>query len=722
MNKMIDYKTDADGIATLVWNVADRPMNVLNAASSAAFDAAVRRAIGDPAVRGVVITSARPEFIAGGDLDVIRAIRSAQESLEASGPLSATLRAIEVSGKPFVAAMNGTALGGGLEVCLACHRRIVADNPKIQIGLPEVTLGLLPAAGGTQRLPRMIGIKNALPYLLEGRKVAPAAALAAGIVDEVVPADQLLERARAWLLADGAQAVVKPWDKKGFKFPGGAPQTPGPTQLFFGASGSLLPKTQGLYPAPEAILACLYDGCQVDIDTGLKAEQRQFARLATSAPTKNMIRTLFYDMGEANRLTDRPKGIPVRRYERIAVLGAGMMGAGLAYVSAQAGLEVVLLDVSLQAAEKGKAYGAQLMDAQVAKGRLDAAKRDSVLARIHTTTDYAQLAGCQLVIEAVFEDRAVKADVTRRAEVAMDADAIFASNTSTLPISGLAEVSSRPDYFVGLHFFSPVEKMPLLEVIRGARTSDTTIAQALDFARTIRKTPIVVNDCPSFYANRAFSMYPYEAMTMLDEGVNPALIENAGRLAGMPMPPLALIDEFSVELLYKAMKQARADQAERYQEQPQDHVLVTMVEKLGRLGRKVGQGFYDHPADGAKRLWSGLADAFPLAAEQPSIDDVRERLMYAQSLEAARCVAENIVSPRDADIGSLLGWGFPAALGGVLGQIDTMGAAAFVTACDRLARRHGVRFEVPEALRRLAAEGGRYHPVHDAAWQAGAMH
>jgi len=708
---MIDYKTDADGIATLTWNVADRPMNVLNAASTAAFDAAVRRAIGDPGVKGVIVASARPEFVAGGDLDLIRGIRNAQESFAASGPVSATLRAIEVSGKPFVAVINGTALGGGLEICLACHRRIVADDPRIQLGLPEVTLGLLPAAGGTQRLPRMIGIKNALPYLLEGRKVAPAAALAAGIVDEVVPAGQLLERARAWLLADGAQAAVKPWDAKGFKFPGGAPQTPGPTQLFFGVGGGLLSKTQGLYPAPEAILACVYDGCQVDIDTGLKIEQRQFARLATSTATKNMIRTLFYAMGEANRLADRPKDVPVRRYERIAVLGAGMMGAGLAYVSAQAGLDVVLLDVSLEAAEKGKAYGAKLMDAQVAKGRLDPAKRDATLARVHTTTDYAQLAGCQLVIEAVFEDRAVKAEVTRRAEAAMDADAVFASNTSTLPIAGLADAFSQPERFVGLHFFSPVEKMPLLEVIRGARTSEATIAQALDFAKKIRKTPIVVNDCPSFYANRAFGMYPYEAMTMLGEGVNPALIENAGRLAGMPMPPLALIDEFSVELLYKAMKQARADQGEGYREQPQDHVLVTMVEKLGRIGRKVGQGFYDHPADGARRLWPGLAEVFPLAAEQPTVDEVRERLMYAQSLEAARCVAEGIVSPRDADVGSLLGWGFPSALGGALGQIDTVGAATFVEACDRLARLHGERFEVPEALRHLAAEGQRYHPA-----------
>ncbi len=707
---MIDYKTDADGIATLTWNVADRPMNVLNAESTAAFDAAVRRAIDDPKVKGVIVTSARSDFVAGGDLDLIRGIRNAKESFAASGPVSATLRLLEKSGKPFVAAINGTALGGGLEICLACHRRIVADDPKIQLGLPEVTLGLLPAAGGTQRLPRMIGIKNALPYLLEGRKVAPAAALAAGIVDEVVPSDQLLARARAWLLEQGPQAAIKPWDAKGFKFPGGAPQTPGPTQLFFGVGGGLLAKTQGIYPAPEAILACVYDGCQVDLDTGLKIEQRQFAVLATSQATKNMIRTLFYAMGEANRLADRPKDVPPRKYQRVAVLGAGMMGAGLAYVSAQAGLDVVLLDVSLDSAEKGKAYGAKLLDAQVAKGRMEAAQRDAILARVHATTDYAQLAGCQIVVEAVFEDRQVKAEVTRKAEAAMDADAVFASNTSTLPITGLAEVSSRAAQFVGLHFFSPVEKMPLVEVIRGKQTSETTVAHALDFVKRIRKTPIVVNDCPSFYANRAFGMYPYEAMTMLGEGVNPALIENAGRMAGMPMPPLALIDEFSAELLYKAMKQARVDQGSAYREQPQDHVLITMVERLGRLGRKVGKGFYEYPGDGARRLWPGLAEVFPQAAEQPTVEEVRQRLMYSQSLEAARCVAEGIVSPRDADVGSLLGWGFPSVLGGALGLIDTVGSTAFVETCDLLARRHGERFEAPAALRELAQRGGSYHP------------
>ena len=706
---MIDYRLDDDGIATLSWNVADRPMNVMNETSVAAFAAAVEKAIADDAVKGVIVTSSRPEFVVGADLDLVRTVKTAEEAMAMTAPISRLLRKVETCGKPFVAAINGTALGGGYEVALACHRRIAADNPKTQIGLPEVTLGLLPAAGGTQRLPRMIGIKNALPYLLEGRKATVAQALAAGLIDEVVPADQLLARARQWLLSDGPSQVTKPWDAKGFKFPGGSPQAPGPTMIFFGITAGILNKTQGLYPAPEAILACIYDGCQIDIDNGLMIEQRQFAKLAISPATQNMIRTLFYAMGDANRLTDRPKGVAPLKLQKVGVLGAGMMGAGIAHVSAQAGLQVALIDVDQAAAEKGKGYSAKLLDGLVAKGRMAAEARDQTLALIQPTTDFAALADCDLVVEAVFENRAVKADVTRRAEAVMKPDAVFASNTSTLPITSLAEVSARQNRFVGLHFFSPVEKMPLVEVIRGEKTSDETIAHAMDYVKRIRKTPIVVNDCPAFYANRAFGMFPFEAMIMLKEGVNPNLIENAGKMAGMPMPPLALVDEFSVELLYKAMQQNKADLGSAYHERPQDAVLIDMVEKFDRPGRKAGKGFYDYPADGKKTIWAGFTEHYPLAKEQPDVEEVRKRLMYSQSVEAARCIAEGIVSVRDADVGSLLGWGYPPALGGVIGYIDTVGASAFVAECDRMANAYGPRFAVPDALRAMAAQGRRYH-------------
>jgi len=706
---MIDYRLDDDGIATLSWNVADRPMNVMNETSIAAFAAAVEKAIADDAVKGVIVTSSRPEFVVGADLDLVRTVKTAEEAMAMTAPISRLLRKVETCGKPFVAAINGTALGGGYEVALACHRRIAADNPKTQIGLPEVTLGLLPAAGGTQRLPRMIGIKNALPYLLEGRKATVAQALAAGLIDEVVPADQLLARARQWLLSDGPSQVTKPWDAKGFKFPGGSPQAPGPTMIFFGITAGILNKTQGLYPAPEAILACIYDGCQIDIDNGLMIEQRQFAKLAISPATQNMIRTLFYAMGDANRLTDRPKGVAPLKLQKVGVLGAGMMGAGIAHVSAQAGLQVALIDVDQAAAEKGKGYSAKLLDGLVAKGRMAAEARDQTLALIQPTTDFAALADCDLVVEAVFENRAVKADVTRRAEAVMKPDAVFASNTSTLPITGLAEVSARQNRFVGLHFFSPVEKMPLVEVIRGEKTSDETIAHAMDYVKRIRKTPIVVNDCPAFYANRAFGMFPFEAMIMLKEGVNPNLIENAGKMAGMPMPPLALVDEFSVELLYKAMQQNKADLGSAYHERPQDAVLIDMVEKFGRPGRRAGKGFYDYPADGKKAIWAGFAEHYPRAKEQPDVEEVRKRLMYSQSVEAARCIAEGIVSVRDADVGSLLGWGYPPAFGGVIGYIDTVGASAFVAECDRMANAYGPRFAVPDALRAMAAQGRRYH-------------
>jgi 3-hydroxyacyl-CoA dehydrogenase/enoyl-CoA hydratase/3-hydroxybutyryl-CoA epimerase len=694
-----------DGIATIIWNVADRPMNVLNDASIAAFESAVRKVIADQALKGVIISSSRPEFVVGADLDTLRGVSDPAQAMKIAGRLSSLFREIERAGKPFVAAINGSALGGGYEICLACHYRLTADNPKTQIGLPEVTLGLLPGAGGTQRLPRMIGLKNALPMLMEGRKVGVARAKEMGLVDEVVPADGLMARARQWLLTDGAANIVKPWDKKGFRLPGGNVQSPPSWQLFMGAAAAVRGKTAGLYPAPAAIMESVYDGCHVDIDTGLKIENRQFARLAVSPQAQNMIRTLFYAIGDANKLIGRPGAVPVQAYRKVGVLGAGMMGAGIAHVSAEAGLDVILIDQSLEAAEKGKSYSAKLLEKQVQQGRLTADKRDAILATITPTTGYDKLKDADIVIEAVFEDRAVKGQVTRAAESVLPPSAIFASNTSTLPITGLAEASQRPANFVGLHFFSPVDRMPLVEVIRGHQTSEATIARAMDFVKRIRKTPIVVNDGRAFYTSRVFGTYVYEGMALLNDGVHPALIERAGTNAGMPVGPLALMDEVSLELMHKVMRQTEADLGAAYKAPPQDPVLIKMVEQLNRLGRKSGGGFYDYAADGSKRLWPELVRHFPRAIDQPSVDEVQKRLMYIQSIEASRCLAENIVGARDADVGSILGWGFPAALGGVVSQVDTIGIARFVAECDRMAQLYGSRFLPPQNLRDRAALG-----------------
>ncbi|NUZ08595.1 3-hydroxyacyl-CoA dehydrogenase NAD-binding domain-containing protein [Piscinibacter koreensis] len=703
----IDYQAGADGIATLTWQMSDAPMNVLNAASMAAYADAVQRAIADPAVKGVIVTSGKPEFIAGGDLNMLLAFDDAQAMTLFTEELHALMRGIEKSGKPFVAALNGSALGGGYEVALSCHRRIAADNPKAQIGLPEVGLGLLPGGGGTQRLPRLIGIRPALPFLLEGKKVSPAQALKAGMVDELVAPAELLERARAWLLAARPEDTIQPWDRKGFKLPGGPVQSPAGYETFTAGNALLRAKTFGNYPAPEAIMSCVYNGCQVDIDTALKVEAREFVKLTVGTVSKNMIRTLFFGIGEAGKLAARPKGVPPASHRRVGILGAGMMGAGIACAAAEAGLDVVLLDTTAELAARGKAYGEARWAKQVEQGRLSTEKCTTLAARVRSTADFAALDGCDIVVEAVFEDRALKADVTRKAEAQLAPDTIFASNTSTLPITGLAQASVRPANFIGLHFFSPAEKMPLVEVIVGKATSEQCLARALDFVKALRKTPIVVNDSRGFYTSRVFSTYVGEGLTLLSEGVAPALIENAGRMAGMPVGPLALADEVSLELMARIRRQTAADLGAAYQRSAVDEVCDRMVDgALGRLGKKAGKGFYEYPQGAAKHLWAGLPDLWKPAPVQPGAAEVIQRLMAIQSIETVRCLEEGVLrAPIDADVGAILGWGFPAYLGGPIGQIHSRGVAAFVADCDDLARRHGPRFEPPKSLRAMAAEG-----------------
>lgn len=706
---MIDYTLDDDGIATLSWNLPARSQNVLNGESCEAFFAAAR-ALQDAAVKGMLVTSAKPDFIAGGDLEWLQASDSAETLFARTCELHRALRALETGGKPVAIAMPGSALGGGLEIALAGHYRVAADNPKARFGLPEVTLGLLPGGGGTQRLPRLVGVQASLPLLLEGKRLKAADALAAGILHAVVPAGEEIAAARAWLLDASRRTATQPWDAKGFRIPGGALTHPSVQQVFMAANALARQKTYGNYPAVANILSCVYEGLLTDLDTGLKTEARYFVKAVLSPEAKAMIRTLFFGMNEANKLAARPAGVPTQRYRKVGVLGAGMMGAGIAYVSAKAGLDVVLIDTGEEAAARGKDYSRKLVDKQVQRGRLAREKADALLAKIVPTTDFARLDGAQLVIEAVFEDRAIKADVTRRSEAVLAPDALFASNTSTLPITGLAQASARPANFIGLHFFSPVDKMPLVEVIVGRDTSEATLARALDYVKTIGMTPIVVNDSRGFYTSRVFSTYVLEGLAMLAEGVAPALIENAGLLAGMPVGPLALTDEVSSELIHKITRQTRADLGDAYVARPGEDVAARMVE-LGRLGRKAGLGYYDYPASGGKKaLWPGLAQEFPLAAEQPDVAALIERLVTVQAVETARCLEERVLTTaRDADVGAILGWGFPAFRGGPASYIHGVGVDAFVATCDRLAARHGARFAAPALLREMAAQGRSFY-------------
>ncbi len=586
-------------------------------------------------------------------------------------------------------------------VCRACARA--------RFGLPEVTLGLLPGGGGTQRLPRLIGVQKALPMLLEGKRIKAADALKLGILDAVVNAGDEADAARTWLLGEGHTRAQQPWDIKGYKVPGGGIASPAVQQLFTAANAMLRQKTYGNYPAAASILSCVYEGLITDLDTGLKTEARYFVQAVLSPEARAMIRTLFFSLNAANKLAARPADVPVRRYAKIGVLGAGMMGAGIAYVTAKAGLPVVLLDTTQEAAERGKDYSRKLVEKQVQRGRLHAEQAEALLARIHPTTSYADLDGAGLVVEAVFEQREIKADVTRQAEAVLSPDAIFASNTSTLPITGLAEASQRPGNFIGLHFFSPVDKMPLVEVIVARQTTRATLAQALDYVKAIGMTPIVVNDSRGFYTSRVFSTYVLEGLAMLAEGVAPALIENAGLLAGMPVGPLALIDEVSSELIHKVNQQTRADLGAAYIERPGEAVAERMV-ALGRIGRKAGRGFYDYPEGGRKALWTGLANEYPAAAAQPDVQTLVDRLITVQAVETARCLDERVVTdPRDADVGALLGWGFPAFRGGPVSHIHRVGVSAFVELCDRLAAQHGRRFAPPTLLRDMAEQDAAFY-------------
>lgn len=704
---------DAQGIAVLTWDDPNGPVNSLAQSAVVALGEAMDQLLADDAVKGIVLTSGKSDFVVGANLKEIQTMPQDPATIMAFiRTLHHILRKVEQGGKPVVAAMNGTALGGGMEVALGCHYRIAADNPKAVFGFPEVNLGLLPGGGGTQRLARMLGIQAAMPWLLQATQAKAKEAKAAGLVNEVVAPDQLISAAKQWLL-DNPTACVQPWDDKKFRMPGGDVQSPKVAQVFMGAEAMLRKKTMGNYLAPQNILQALYEGCQLPIDQALEVEARYFTELLLSDQAKAMIRTFFVALQDANKLKNRPQGVYKKQFKKIGILGAGMMGAGIAYSSAMSGMEVVLLDTSQESADKGKAYSEGLLKKRVSRGKMVAEKAEATLARITATTDFNDLKGCELVIEAVFEDRAIKADVTAKAEAVIGEDAIFASNTSTLPISGLAEASQRPAQFIGLHFFSPVDKMPLVEVILGEKTSEHTLAWALDYVQQLKKTPITVNDSRGFYTSRVFKTYVLEGMALLKEGVAPALIENAGKLAGMPVGPLALSDEVSLELMDRIGRQTQKDLGAAYVAHPADDVVQYMVHEVKRIGKKAGVGFYDYPAeaDGKKSLWAGLAEHFPQAEQQPDVEYIKQRLLYAQAVETLHCVAEGVITrAHETDIGSIFGWGFAPHTGGVISFIETMeGLEPFIVNADALADAVGERYRVPAMAREMEAEGKSFY-------------
>jgi 3-hydroxyacyl-CoA dehydrogenase/enoyl-CoA hydratase/3-hydroxybutyryl-CoA epimerase len=714
MSKTIRFELDAGGIATLTIDVTDRPVNVLTPEFHADLAEAVERISTDAAIKGVIITSAKRDFMAGADLKDLVTVHdrgvSAAEAASFSGSLNTLYRRLETCGKPVAAAMNGLALGGGLELALACHYRVLADAPRVIVGFPEVTVGLLPGAGGTQRLPRLIGIANALPLMLEGKRVKPAEALKLGIVHETAAAEDVVARARAWLAT--APEPLAPWDRKGFKVPGGVGmQNPGIVQTFMVGNALIAKATWHNFPAPPAILSAVYEGCQLPMDRALAVESKYFGTLVSGAVARNLMRTLFVNKGLADSLARRPEGVEKSRVQKLGILGAGMMGAGIAYVSAQAGIEVVLLDTSLEAARQGKDYSSKLLAKGMQRGKVTQDGADALLARIQPTTDYADLAGCDLIVEAVFEQRDIKADVTARAEAVIGKKTVFASNTSTLPITGLAQASKRPGMFVGIHFFSPVDKMPLVEIIVGKKTSKEALARALDYVAQLKKTPIVVNDSRGFYTSRVIGTFANEGMAMLAEGISPALIENAARMAGFPVGPLAVSDEVTLELQWKITRQTEQDLGARFVRGVGYDVLKKMIE-LGRLGRRQGGGYYDYPADGPKQLWPGLGQHWPVKAEQPPVEEVKRRFLFIEALESARCFEEGVLThPADADLGSILGIGYPAWTGGALSYIETVGVPVFVAECRRMAGLYGPRFKPTRSLKKMAAEGKRFYPL-----------
>ena len=725
-------ETDADGISLVTWDMPGRSMNVFTEQVMDELEAIVDGIVADEAVKGAVITSGKNTFSAGADLTMLKRMfeiiaeertkdpqKAVRMLFDNAGRMNWLFRKLETCGKPFVSAINGVCMGGALELSLACHARVVADSPSVKLALPEVKVGIFPGAGGTQRVPRLTNAQEALQMMTTGKSLSPQKAKSMGLVTEVVPAEDLVSAARKQIL-DGLDPV-QPWDKKGFKLPGGPVYSAAGANLWPPAIAILRRETKGNYPAAAAILKCVYEGLLVPFDTALRIEQRYFTEILQTTEAGMMVRSLFVSLQEINKGARRPQGIEPTQFKKIGVLGAGFMGAGIAYVTAKAGIPVVLLDRDMESAEKGKAHSDSLVSAAIKRGRATEADKEKLLSLITPTADYAELDGCDLVIEAVFEDSQIKNQVTEKTEAVLKPAAIMASNTSTIPITGLAKASKRPKNYIGIHFFSPVDRMMLVEVILGKRTGDKALAVAIDYVRAINKTPIVVKDTRSFYVNRCVLRYMSEAQDMLIEGVPPAMIENAAKMVGMPVGPLALMDETAIDLAQKIMRQTVRDLGEKAVDAKQIKLVDTMVDKHGRLGRKNGKGFYDYPAKPAKKhLWPGLKDLYPQQdPEAIDFEEVKQRFLVTIALEAARVMQEGIVTdPREADVGSILAFGFAPYTGGALSYIDGMGAEAFVALAKKLQKKYGAQFKPNKLLLDMAKTGETFYQRFDPYGQA----
>jgi 3-hydroxyacyl-CoA dehydrogenase/enoyl-CoA hydratase/3-hydroxybutyryl-CoA epimerase len=724
---MANFKldVDADGIALITWDMAERSMNVINTGVIEELGTLVDKVAADAAIKGAIVTSGKDAFCGGADLTMLEGMGAVFANLvrtkgeeaaaafvfEESRKLSQLYRRLETSGKPWVCALNGTAMGGGFELALACHHRVATDNPKTRLGLPEIKIGLFPGAGGTQRVARMLAPADALQFLLKGDQLKVDRAKAMKLIDAVVPQADLIKTAKDWIKAGGKAKA--PWDTEGFRLPGGPVYSKAGMMTFPAANAIYRRETYDNYPAARAILQVVYEGLQLPMDTALRVESRWFAKILRSPEAAAMIRSLFVSMQDLNKGARRPPNEPPTSLKKIGVVGAGFMGAGIAQVTAAVGLQVVLIDRDQETADKGKAALHKALSDRVMKGRMKGPERDELLARISPSADYGALKDCDLVIEAVFEDRKVKSDVIAKIQAVIGDAAIFASNTSTLPITSLASEFKEPARFIGIHFFSPVDRMMLVEIILGKQTGNKALAAALDYVRAIRKTPIVVNDSRGFYTSRVVGTYIREGHLMLTEGVPAAMIENVGRMAGMPVGPLSLNDEVAVDLAWKILKATEADLGAKAIDPRQKKLLQEMVEKRGRFGRKNGKGFYDYPANGPKRLWPELIELQPKKLLNPDNIDIGElklRLLGIQALETARCFEEKVLTDvREADVGSILGFGFAPFSGGTLSWIDMMGTKRFVELCRKLEKKYGARFAPNKLLIDLAAKGEGFY-------------